>query len=197
MSQPNEISVDYIVTDVICAGDNNGAIDISVAGGTAPYTYSWTTSDGSGLSPFDEDQTGLTDGTYTVTITDTNGCTGMEDIVVAVVDAIPPVMICPAGLMAECDISEQPAYLTYAEFTDAGGTATDNCEVDTDSFILLSEVSDGNNCPEIITRTYQISDVNGNSQICTQIVTVNDLTPPTASNPSGSAFSGSGNIFLF
>jgi len=194
VSQPNEIVVDYIVTDVECAGDTDGAIDISVSGGTAPYTYLWTTSDGSGLSPSDEDQTGLTDGTYTVTIVDVNGCTGVEDIIVAVSDVTPPVIICPGNLSAVCDISEQPAYLTYADFTAAGGTATDNCNVDTDSFILLSENSDGNTCPEIITRTYRISDVNGNSQTCIQTITIDDITLPTASNPAPVTVECSGDV---
>jgi hypothetical protein len=53
----------------------DGAIDLMVAGGATPYTFSWTTSDGGGLDPSSEDQTGLLAGTYSVTVMDDNGCT--------------------------------------------------------------------------------------------------------------------------
>ncbi len=33
-----------------------------VVGGTAPFTYSWTTTGGSGLTPTNQNQTGLSDG---------------------------------------------------------------------------------------------------------------------------------------
>lgn len=184
VSQPTEIIIDYLVSNVECKTDDDGAIDISVSGGTEPYTYVWSTADGSGLSFNDEDQTGLTGGTYTVTVLDENSCSSTEDIVVYVEDITAPTIICPSALTADCDISEQPAYSTYDEFTAAGGTATDNCEIDPDSFIMLSETTDGNSCPEIITRTYQISDDNGNSATCTQVITVDDDIPPTASNPA-------------
>ncbi len=75
------------------------------------------------------------------------------------------------------------AYADYAAFTTAGGSASDNCSIDAGSFVLLSEVSDNNSCPETLTRTYQISDVNGNSISCTQDIVVDDVTNPTASNP--------------
>jgi uncharacterized protein (DUF2141 family) len=54
---------------------SDGAINLTVAGGTMPYTYAWTTADGSGLVPTAEDQTNLTAGTYNVTVTDFNNCT--------------------------------------------------------------------------------------------------------------------------
>ena len=184
VSQPTQIIIDYLVSNVECKTDDDGAIDISVSGGTEPYTYVWSTTDGSGLSFSDEDQSGLTGGTYTVTVIDDNGCSTNEDIVVLVEDFTLPVIICPPDLSAICDISEHPAYTTYDEFTAAGGTATDNCEIDPASFVLLSETTDGNSCPEVITRTYQISDDNGNSQACTQRITINDVIPPTASNPA-------------
>lgn len=56
-------------TNVSCNGNNNGAINITASGGTPGYTYAW--SDGSAA----EDRTGLAPGTYTVTVTDTRGCT--------------------------------------------------------------------------------------------------------------------------
>ena len=51
----------------------NGEIDLTVTGGTAPYTFDW---DNDGTGDYDaEDLTGLTEGVYTVVVTDANGCT--------------------------------------------------------------------------------------------------------------------------
>ncbi len=52
--------------------DNNGAVEITVAGGTAPYTYSWTGPNG--YTSTDEDPIGMGPGDYTGVITDANGC---------------------------------------------------------------------------------------------------------------------------
>ncbi|GAB5416790.1 MAG: hypothetical protein Crog4KO_22790 [Crocinitomicaceae bacterium] len=60
-----------VITDENC-GDGQGEIDITVAGGQAPYTYSWS------HGPTSEDVTGLTSGSYTVTVTDNTGCTSSE-----------------------------------------------------------------------------------------------------------------------
>ena len=49
---------------------------------------------------------------------------------------------------------------------------------------LVSDVSDGNTCPEVITRTYSVTDDCGNSINVTQPITINDITPPTASDPA-------------
>ena len=50
-------------------GSGNGAIDLTVTGGTAPYTFAW-----SGGLPAQEDQTGLTNGIYRVMVSDATGC---------------------------------------------------------------------------------------------------------------------------
>jgi gliding motility-associated-like protein len=55
--------------NVSCNGGSNGAIDLTPSNGTAPYTYIWST------GSVDEDLTGLTAGTYTVTVTDFLGDT--------------------------------------------------------------------------------------------------------------------------
>jgi gliding motility-associated-like protein len=70
------LSVSGVVTDVNCGSTNNGAIDITPTG-TAPYTYSWST------GATTEDLSGLTTGTYDVTVTDAGGCTATYSGVVA------------------------------------------------------------------------------------------------------------------
>ena len=49
---------------------------------------------------------------------------------------------------------------------------------------FVSDVSDGNSCPEVITRTYSVTDDCGNSITVTQTITVDDTIDPTASNPA-------------
>jgi hypothetical protein len=49
VSQPTAISLSNISTQVSCYGGTNGAIDISISGGTSPYTYNW----GGGISTQD------------------------------------------------------------------------------------------------------------------------------------------------
>ena len=60
--------------NVSCNGGNDGSIDLTVSGGTTAYTYNWSNSMGT------EDISTLAAGTYTVTVTDANGCTSTSSI---------------------------------------------------------------------------------------------------------------------
>jgi len=72
ITQPSAISVTSTPTQVTCHGLSNGAITTSVTGGVASYTYLW--SNGATTANI----TGLTAGTYTLTVTDNNGCTAVH-----------------------------------------------------------------------------------------------------------------------
>ena len=65
------INVDDVQPDVNETG--SGSISVTVTGGTAEYTYAWTGLGGTFQSA-EEDLTGLTAGTYSLTVTDDNGC---------------------------------------------------------------------------------------------------------------------------
>ena len=69
ISTPTQIIATASKTDVSCNGGSNGTATVSVSGGTAGYTYSWSPTGGTAATA-----SGLAAGTYTVTITDANTC---------------------------------------------------------------------------------------------------------------------------
>jgi len=76
VSQPQVLAVTGVATGDTWGG--NGAVNITVAGGTGPYTYEWSN------DATTEDLTGLTGGPYSVTVTDANGCTATQSFNVSV-----------------------------------------------------------------------------------------------------------------
>ena len=57
---------------ISCHGGSDGSIDITVTGGSGNYSYLWT--DGASYTASTPDISGLKEGTYTVQVTDENGC---------------------------------------------------------------------------------------------------------------------------
>ena len=70
--EPAEILVSSVKSDISCGGLTDGAIDITVSGGTLPYSHAWTGP--SGFTSSLDDIAGLAAGSYSLTITDGNGC---------------------------------------------------------------------------------------------------------------------------
>jgi hypothetical protein len=64
-TEPEPFSVTASQTNVSCAGGSNGSASVSVTGGQAPYSYSWTGVENDGPTA-----TGLAAGTYTCTVSD-------------------------------------------------------------------------------------------------------------------------------
>jgi len=73
---PLAIEIESSVDHVSCFGASDGSINLLVSGGTSPYIFHWS----NGRTT--EDVSGLIAGTYSVTVTDENGCTAVEIIVV-------------------------------------------------------------------------------------------------------------------
>ena len=111
----DEFSIEcYEIIDE-CENDGNGSITISVNGGTQPYIYNWT-DDQSGNPAI-----GLSDGTYTVTVTDGNGCT---DVISCLVDDIyPDTRYCRILKMSPNEWG--PPYECTQSWADKGGLDND------------------------------------------------------------------------
>ncbi len=65
------------VINASCNGTNNGSITAYANGGSSPYTYLWNGGNGTNLTA-----TGLSIGTYTITITDNHGCSSFASAIV-------------------------------------------------------------------------------------------------------------------
>ena len=55
--------------------------------------------------------------------------------------------------------------------------------LDSMSFTLIDEETEGDACPLVITRIYQIADICGNTASCTQVLTIDDDEPPSLTCP--------------
>lgn len=71
ITQPSALTASVSNTNVLCNGGNDGSSNASVSGGVSPYSYSWSTIPvQTGINA-----SGLSAGTYYLTVTDANGCT--------------------------------------------------------------------------------------------------------------------------
>tara|TARA_R110002051_G_C8769315_1_gene503272 strand:+ start:19039 stop:23973 length:4935 start_codon:yes stop_codon:yes gene_type:complete len=75
IGEPDAIVIEEVSNsrqDVSVNGGDDGAIEISVSGGTAPYTFNW--SGPNGFIATQQNPSGLSTGNYTLTVTDANNC---------------------------------------------------------------------------------------------------------------------------
>jgi len=82
VSEPSEIVISGIITPPTAGGANDGAIDVSVSGGQAPYSYAWSNAETT------EDINALSIGSYTITVTDSAGCFNSRTFIVDTIAAL-------------------------------------------------------------------------------------------------------------
>nr|WP_320023639.1 HYR domain-containing protein [uncultured Draconibacterium sp.] len=88
--------------------------------------------------------------------------TAVHNFTVTVMDTEAPELIAPPVLESECGKPIPDAFTTWVQFEQAGGSASDNCSVNYGSFRYVGQTSSGITCPYTVTRTYSISDSDGN-----------------------------------
>ncbi|MFW0739220.1 T9SS type A sorting domain-containing protein [Flavobacterium sp. T12S277] len=144
-------------TNISCSGLSDGAVTINVTGGTLPYTYLWSNASTT------KDLSGLTAGTYTLTVTDAKGCIVTKSVTLIttpdVTAPVPNVATLPAITNSCAVLSAQIPV----------PTATDNCS----GTITATTTSPLNyNTPGTYTITWKYTDVSGNTSTQTQTVQV-------------------------
>ncbi|MBN9484006.1 MAG: hypothetical protein BGO70_03220 [Bacteroidetes bacterium 43-93] len=118
------VSTSGSLTNVSCNGGSNGSATVTPSGGTTPYTYSWSPSGGTAATA-----TGLSAGSYTVTVTSNKGCTATRNYTITQPSAISATtsqnnVSCNGGSNGTATVSVSggtPGY-TYS-WSPSGGTA--------------------------------------------------------------------------
>ena len=122
---------------------SDGSIDLSVSAGLSPYGYNW----GVG-QPTTQDLSGLTAGTYTITVTDGNACTGILTVPVTQPAVLSGTVL---GTLANCSSTVGTANLTvtggtmpYTYLWDAGTTTEDLSGLRYGAYSVT--ITDGHSC---------------------------------------------------
>ncbi len=79
ITEPPVLTVTASHVDVACFGGITGSATATATGGTGPYSYSWNTVPVQAIAT----ATGLSAGSYIVTVTDANGCTATSGVTIA------------------------------------------------------------------------------------------------------------------
>ncbi|MES2284800.1 MAG: PKD domain-containing protein, partial [Bacteroidota bacterium] len=158
------LSVTLSFTAGSCFGGSNGSASAVAAGGTAPYNYSWMPGNNNG-STFSN----ILTGTYTVSITDSRGCTVIDSIAVT---QPPAIVLTTDSINSNCSLANGQASVIAS-----GGTG---------AFSYLWSPSGGTDAiaTGLLSGAYGIRVTDGNGCISTKEVTVNDNASPVATVPS-------------
>ncbi|HTA26865.1 MAG TPA: PKD domain-containing protein, partial [Bacteroidia bacterium] len=136
-------------TNILCNGGNNGNATVIAGGGTPNYTYAWTSAGGTNTNA-----TGLTAGTYTITVTDANGCNATNTITITE----PPALTATTSFtQASCNLSNGSATVTVGGgtpnytylWTPSGNTNSTATGLSANSYTVV--VTDANGCTETAT----------------------------------------------
>ena len=178
VTQPAAVlTLSHTQTNILVFGASTGAINLTVTGGTSPYTYAWT---GAGVVVASEDQTGLAAGVYSVIVTDARGCVASLSVTLTE----PPAMLlstvltnatCPPG-------AQQNANTGAIDLSVSGGNpgyTYDWSDIGTPG--VFTDPRDRTSIPAG-TYTVVVRDVNGNTQTVT--VTLINLNPNPATPTS-------------
>lgn len=173
------VSITASNTGETCDG-SNGTLTVSVQGGTAPYSYILNAGTPQASNTF----TNLPAGSYSVSVSDVNGCSNSGVFTVAgVPDTIAPTAICKNYVLNLTNGSGM------VSVNDVDNGSTDNCGI-----ASISVSPNSFTCADVgvNTVTLIVGDAAGNLDSCTSTVTVQyapsctiSVTPSNSTNTGG------------
>lgn len=176
ISNPPVLNISTTATDLICNSNNSGNINTSVSGGVPNYSYQW--SNGS-VSP---QLVNATAGTYTVSITDVNGCQLIDTVTLAEPTALVTTVQDNGNGTATTTVSGGTAPYTYQWSPNLNNQTTATATGLVDNNIYYVVVTDANGCKDVF--SFKASVVVGTNPIGIAKNEEAKLTPNPASYTS-------------
>ncbi len=173
ISQPTAIVLSLTKVNVLCNGASSGTIDLTAAGGVAPFSYLWSNTSTT------QDLIGLTIGTYTVTVTDSNGCTKTSSASITqptamVLSTVQINVGCYGASNGSINLSPSGGVIPFTYLWTNSVTTQDISGLTAGTYTVT--VTDANGCTKTISATITQS---------TAITLSTTPSNPTCGNPNG------------
>ena len=176
--EPAAINPNDVRTNISCFGSTDGAVNLTPSGGTLPYSFSWS----NGATA--EDLASLSAGTYTITVTDSEGCANTASITITEPAAINPNAVqtnisCFGSSDGAVNLTPSGGTLPYSFSWSNGATAEDLASLTAGTYTVT--VNDANSClqlfsvtilqPDSISVLYNVTDetINANGSVSVNI----------------------------
>jgi hypothetical protein len=135
----------------LCHGAATGEVDLTATGGTAPYTFAWSNGATS------EDIINLIAGTYTVIVTDDNGC--VDSLSATITEPAAPLaltattvdVLCHGAATGEVDLTATGGTAPYSYTWSNGATTQDIINLVAGTYTVI--VTDDNGCVDSLSAT--------------------------------------------
>ena len=154
INEPDVTTISLMSTDITCNGGADGSITVTVSGGSGPFTYNWSDSTLSGASV-----TGLSAGTYAVTVNDANGCAAASDSATIIEPASMALTFAQntanCGLGGSASVAVTGGVAPYGYLWDDGLAQTTATAADLLSDEYTCTVTDSNGCVASVTDSVQ------------------------------------------
>jgi hypothetical protein len=153
ITQSAAVIASSLINNVACYGGQTGTAGVTVSGGTAPYTYLWNTGATAAVLY------GVAAGTYTVTVTDVNGCTANKSI--AVTQPAAPLsavtmqtnVLCNGSATGSAAVTPSGGTAGYTYLWNTGATGTSISNVTAGMYSVT--ITDSKNC--VLTKNFTIT----------------------------------------
>lgn len=143
--EPVQLSASLTQINVSCFGLMDGSASITTVGGTGPYTYVWSTTPPQTTA----NAINLAAGTYTVAVTDTNGCTLIDSIIILepdslVASATASDVFCYGTATGTAQAAASGGTPPYSYFWNNGDTSSTASGLEAGSYLVTA--TDANGC---------------------------------------------------
>lgn len=159
VGQPAALTGTLSTTDVLCNGDSNGKVKVSMTGGSTPYSYSWTNSE-TVFSVDDAVLNNIPADVYQLKVTDANGCKYVDNTTITEPSKLTTSytyadISCYGGNDGNIDVTVSgatPAY-TYTWKNGLGNVVSSDQDItNMTASIYTVTITDKNGCEKIITQ---------------------------------------------